>query len=113
MSKEMNKSHKYNTRSKDEEFLHTSKKYIDSDSDSDYSEESDYEETDGFDIEDYRKLLASLYPSKHSKSKAKATTKLINTLKKKEEIDEDKKQKKNEKKNKSSSKKNAKPAKII
>ena len=113
MSKEMNKSHKYNTRSKDEEFLHTSKKYIDSDSDSDYSEESDYEETDGFDIEDYRKLLASLYPSKHSKSKAKATTKLINTLKKKEEIDEEKKQKKNEKKNKSSSKKKAKSENII
>jgi len=117
MSKEINKSHKYNTRSKNKDLPCTSKKYIDSDSDSDYSEDSDYEETEEFDIEDYRKLLASLYPSKHSKSKAKATTKLINTLKKKDEIDEDKNEKKTEKKtekkNKSSSKKKGKSENII
>ena len=96
MSKDTNKSHKYNTRSKGKDTeKENNKKYTDSDSDSDYSEESDYEKTDEFDIEDYRNLLASIYPSKHSKSKAKATSKLINTIKKKNDQDEVKKPSKN------------------
>ena len=96
MSKEMVKNHKYHTRSKNPDkkdkniVIKNKKMNYDSSSssdDSNYNSESDYtscsdeeeelQEEEKFDIQDYRKFIADLYPSKYSEKRAKNTSKLI------------------------------------
>ena len=80
MSKD-NKS-KINKRplTKKEEAARLRKKQDES-SDSDYSDEEDEEEDEELDMQEYRKLLAETFPSKHIDKKVKAGEKLKQVLK--------------------------------
>lgn len=79
------KNHKYNTRSGEKEKDEEHKKS----SPSDEEEDDDEEEEEEFDLQEYRKMLAKMFPSKHMKEKTRKKKRVVEEETDEEETDEE------------------------